>query len=289
MILVAAVLILIWGTTWGAIRVGLRGIPPFTGVALRFSLASLILLAVAWGSGIPLGRARHERMLWVINALLTFSSSYGIVYWCEQYVPSGLTAILFSIFPLFVAVLAHFFLPGERIDGMALAGILLGCAGTALIFSEDLARLGGPMTALASGVMLLSPLVSAVANIAVKRWGKGIHPLSLAAVPMGMTGLIMGGVALLTERDLPISFDGASLGALLYLALFGSALAFTLYFWLLSHASATQVSLIVYLLPLIAVAVGILFLHERLTLPILGGSALVLCGVAMAVHAHAAP
>jgi drug/metabolite transporter (DMT)-like permease len=245
MILVASILILIWGTTWGAIRVGLRGIPPFTGVALRFGLASLILLAAAWGSGIPLGRARRERRLWVINALFTFSASYGIVYWCEQYVPSGLTAILFSIFPLFVALLAHFFLPGERLGGMALAGILLGCAGTALIFSEDLEHLGGPKTALASGVMLLSPLVSALANVAVKRWGAGIHPLSLTAVPMGMTGLLMGSVAWLTERRLPISFDATSLAALLYLSLFGSALAFTLYFWLLSHATATQVSLIV--------------------------------------------
>jgi drug/metabolite transporter (DMT)-like permease len=283
---VALILILIWGTTWAAIRIGLKGIPPFTGVALRFALSSVILLGVAFAARIPLGRTRRERRLWVVNGLLTFCGSYGVVYWCEQYVPSGLAAVIFATFPLFVTLLAHLALPDERMTPRATAGILLGFGGAAVIYSEDFAALGGAKVALASGVMLSAPLVSALATVAVKRYGKGVHPLSLAAVPMGIAALVMGAVALATERRLPLTFDAASVGTVLYLALLGSAVSFSLWYWLLSHAAATRVSLISYLNPVVAVGVGILFLHEAITRQILAGSLLVVTGVALAVHSR---
>ncbi len=89
--LTLAVLILIWGTTWAAIRIGLEGIPPFTGVALRFSIAAVILFAASPLLGVRYLRSRHEPWLWVANGLLSFCISYGVVYWAEQWVPSGLT------------------------------------------------------------------------------------------------------------------------------------------------------------------------------------------------------
>jgi len=286
---VAAVLILIWGTTWAAIRIGLKGIPPFTGVAIRFALSSAVLLVVASIARIPLGRTRIERRLWILNAALTFCASYGVVYWCEQYVPSGLAAVLFATFPLLVALLAHFTLPGERLTLPGGIGILVGFAGVGVIYSEDFAALGGAKVALASAVMMASPVVSAVSTVSVKRWGREVHPLSISAVPMGLAALIMGGVALAVERDHPVSFNTTSVGALLYLALLGSALSFSLWYWLLSHAAASKASLISYLNPVVAVGVGILLLREPITLRILAGSALVVAGVALAVHRRAIP
>ena len=84
-------------------------------------------------------------------------------------------------------------------------------------------------------VMLVSPLVSAVASVVVKRWGSDVHPLSLSAVPMLIAGVVMGAVALLVERDRPLVFDARSVGALLYLAVLGSAVTFTIYYWLLAR------------------------------------------------------
>jgi drug/metabolite transporter (DMT)-like permease len=263
--------------------------PPFTGVALRFSIASVALLLVGFLTRVPLGRTSRERWLWLVNATLTFSISYGVVYWSEQWVPSGLTAVLFATYPLFVAVLAHFILPSERLTPKAAAGILLGFAGAAVIYSEDLALLGGPRVGLASAVVLVSPLVSAVASVAVKRWGQGIHPISLTAVPMGITGVVMGGVAAATERGRPVVWNGASVGALLYLAFFGSAVTFSLYYWLLSHVRATRLSLVAYTIPVVAVGVGIVFMGESLTGRVQIGSALVLAGVALAVHSPRRP
>lgn len=272
-------LTLIWGTTWAAIRIGLSGLPPFTGVAVRFAIAGALLLALAPRLGVRLGRGRHERRLWVVNGLLSFCTSYAVVYWAEQYIPSGLAAVLFATYPLFVAGLAHFLLPGERLGPVAVGGLLLGFAGVAVIFSDDLALLGGGQVRQAALVMLVSPLVSAVASVAVKRWGADVPALSLAAVPMLGTGFVMGALALAFERGRPVALDARSLAALLYLAVLGSAVTFTIYYWLLARVRATQVALMSYLIPIVAVAVGALLFDEPLRPRLLAGSALVLLGL----------
>jgi len=272
-------LTLIWGTTWAAIRIGLDGVPPFTGVAVRFAIAGTLLLALALALGVRLGRGRHEKALWVANGLLSFCLSYAIVYWSEQYIPSGLAAVLFATYPLFVAALAHLLLAGERLTAGAVAGLVLGFAGVAVIFSDDLSLLGGVAVRQASLLMLVSPLVSAVATVAIKRWGSGVHPLSLSAVPMLIASLLMAVVALVFERHRTLVLDVRSVGALLYLAILGSAVTFTVYYWLLARVTATRLALTSYLIPMVAVAVGAALFDEPLRPRILAGAALVLAGV----------
>lgn len=273
-------LTLVWGTTWAAIRIGLDGVPPFTGVALRFAIASVILLVLAKAMKIRLGAEPHEKTLWLLNGALFFSVSYGVVYWSEQYVPSGLTSILFATFPLLVTLFAHLLLPGEPLRIRAGFGAIVAFAGVVVIFSEDLAMLGGPQTEIAAAVFMLSPIVSALSSVSVKKWGAGIHPISLAAMPMVIATGVMTVLALLFERHRPIVWTTASIGSLAYLAVFGSALTFTLYYWLLRHVRASHVALIAYATPVIAVVTGVLFLDEPLTSRIVLGGALVIAGVA---------
>lgn len=290
-------LILIWGTTWAAIRIGLEGIPPFTGVALRFGLAGLVLLALMPVFRVRVRPDRRVLGLWAFNGVLSFTVSYGIVYWAEQVVPSGLASVLWATFPLWVALFAHLWLPGERLTLRSVTGILTGFAGVVVIFSEDLSRLsigdqgasgapgsGSVPVGVAAGVLLLSPLSAAVANVGVKRWGHGVHPLSLTAVPMLLTGALMGGVAAGVEGPGSVRFDFASVAAWLYLSIFGSAVTFTVYFWLLSHLAATRLSLITYGIPVVAVLVGTVLLDEPVTPRVLAGSALVVVGVVVAVR-----
>jgi len=272
-------LTIVWGTTWAGIRVGLAGVPPFTGVALRFAVAGAILFVLARRLEVRLGRSRRERALWLTNGILSFCISYSVVYWSEQYIPSGLAAVLFATNPLFVAALAHFVLPGERLSAPALLGLLLGFAGVAVIFSDDLRLLGGERVQEAAAVMLVSPLVSAVSSVLIKRWGSGIHPLSLASVPMLLCAIVMGPVAWAVERDAPLVLDVRSLGALAYLAVFGSAVTFTVYYWLLARVSATRAALISYLIPIVAVALGVVLFAEPVRPRLVSGSGLVLAGV----------
>jgi drug/metabolite transporter (DMT)-like permease len=286
---VFVVLTIIWGTTWAAIRIGLNGMGPFTAVAIRFALATTILLVIAKVLKVPLGARPREKTLWVLNGFLFFSVSYGVVYWSELYVPSGLASILFATFPLLVNVLAHWLLPAEPLHPRTGLGALVAFAGILVIFSEDLSRFGGRKTAIAAAVLLISPVVSAISSVLVKRWGGGIHPVSLAAVPMAIATAVMTVMALVFERHTPLHFTRETVGSLLYLAIFGSATTFTLYYWLLGHVRASRVALIAYATPVIAVATGVLVLHEPLTARFLIGGLLVIAGVAFAAKSRPEP
>ncbi|MBD3851297.1 MAG: EamA family transporter, partial [Acidobacteria bacterium] len=278
-------LTLVWGTTWAAITISLRGIPPFTGVALRFAIASVLLIGVARVMKIPLAAtSRRERRLRLLHALLSFCVSYGVVFWCEQWVPSGLASVLFATFPLLVAVMAHFALPEERMTVPALIGTGLGFAGIAVIFAEDFDLLGGSMVALAAVVMLISPLVSATVSVAVKKWGSGMHPVPFNAVAMVMATGIMGVVAAIVERHRPVVLDPGPVAALLYMAIAGTAITFPLYFWLLEHMEARQVALIGYGTPVVALFLGAFLMGEPMTVRTWVGSAMVVVGVAVASH-----
>ena len=278
------VCVLVWGTTWAAIRVGLSGLPPFRGAAMRFGIAGALLLLVALVRGVPLGRARHERWLWLANGVLSFGAAYGTVYWAEQWVPSGLASVIFATFPLCMAAVAHLLLPGESLGRCSVGGIVVGFAGIVVIFSEDLTLLGGPGTPLAALVMLASPVVSALASVVVKRWGQGIHPLSLTSVPMLLGAAILWGLSLALEQGQPTVWTRATVGSLLYLALAGSAAVFLVYFWLLKKMQATRLSLIAYATPVLSVLVGVVFLGEQVTLTTVLGSVVVVLGVVLATR-----
>lgn len=278
-----AVLCIIWGTTWAVIQIGLEGIPPFSGVAIRFAIAGFILLAVARLSKVRLGSSRNEKILWVVNGLLSFCISYGVVYWAEQWVPSGLAAVLFATYPLFVALLAHFTLPGESLSLLEVIGVLFGFLGVAVIFSEDFSALGGRQVAIASAIMLISPLVSAVASVSIKRWGAGIHPLSLTIIPMAMAAVLTGSLAVTMESGARFDWNARTVSSVLYLAVFGSMVTFSLYFWLLERLPAKRVALIAYIIPVVAVGIGVLR-GEPLTPRILAGAAIVIVSVAVTVQ-----
>ena len=284
--LTLSLLTLIWGTTWAAITISLRGIPPFWGVTLRFAIAAALLLAYARVRGISLAATGHrDRRLRILHALLTFCASYGVVFWAEQWVPSGLASVLFATFPLLVAVMAHFVLPGERMTAPVLVGTVVGFVGIAVIFAEDFDLLGGRVVAVAAAVMMISPLAAATVSVAVKRWGSGMQSVPFNAVAMALAAGIMGAVAAIVERQRPIVFDPGPVAAVLYMAVLGTAVTFPLYFWLLEHMEARQVALIGYGTPIVALLLGAVFMNESLPPRTLAGSALVVVGVAVASHA----
>lgn len=282
--LVAAVLVVIWGTTWAAIRISLEGFPPLTGLAMRFAIATVILASVSRFLGIRHQPSPRRWAIWVTQATLAFCVAFGIVYWGEQWVPSGLTSVLFSTMPLFVVLFAFVSLPEERLGAWGILGMVMGFGGVAVIFSDDLSALGGPMVQKAAALMLLAPICSAVVQVVVKRWGKGIHALSLAVMPLAIATLILTPTAWYLEGHLGWGWHLKPTLAMLYLAIFGTSVTFGLYYWLLQQASATATSLITYCTPIFAVALGTTLFDEPLTLRIVLGSLLVLSGVGMALR-----
>ena len=277
---VALLLTGIWGTTWGGVRISLDGYPPLLGVSLRFAIASLVLFFLAWRWRVSMRPNRRLLGLWLVQASCAFGLSYGLVYWAEQWVPSGLVAVLFSTLPLFVNLFAFPFLPAERLDGFGWIGLVAGFAGVAVIFSDDLAALGGSQVRLAAMVVMLSPVAAGLAQVVVKRWGRDVHSLVIVAPPMMMSAISMALLSFWLEREHEIAGGLWPTVAVFYLALCGSALTFTLFFWLLQHVTAIRVSLIAFGTPVVAVIVGTLFLDEPLTVRMVLGALMVISGVA---------
>ena len=273
----------IWGSTWLFIKIGLRDLPPFTFAGLRFVLASAIL-----GSLILIRRARWPRTrsdwyLIAVSGLLQFTLNYGLVFWGEQYISSGLAAVLQSTFPLFGLVFAHLYLPNERMTALKVVGVLLGILGVGVIFSDQL-TIAGSMALLGSIALVLSVLFGSYSNVLVKAYGGKIDPQILAATQMvcGFVPLLAAGFV--TEGN-PLRFRWTvpALLSLMYLVIVGSVIAFWLYYWLVRNMDVTKTMLIALVTPVVAVILGMIVLHEQLNWRLVAGSACIILGLALIV------
>jgi len=274
---------LIWGSTWLFIKLGLQDLPPFTFAGLRFVIAALILLVFIAVRRVPLPRERRDWALIALTGLLSFTINYGLLFWGEQRTSSGLAAILQTIIPVFGLVIAHYYLPDERITLPKVCGIALGVGGVALIFSDQMGTEG--VSALAgSAAIVVGALGVAYSNVLVKARAGHIEPAVLAGGQMicGLVPLLVLG-ATLEGNPLEIRWTPLALVSLFYLAVVGSALAFLLFYWLVRHMDVTQTMLIPLVTPPIAVMLGWLVLRESLTWRTAIGAVGIMSGIGLIV------
>jgi drug/metabolite transporter (DMT)-like permease len=282
-LLVWLLLCLIWGSTWMFIKLGLQDLPPFTFAGIRFVIASLILTAVVVLRRRPLPRGRREWALIVVTGILSFSINYGTVFWGETRISSGLAAILQTMIPVFGLVIAHYYLPQERITVLKLCGVALGIAGVTLIFSNQMTT-EGPSALWGSVAIVIGALSVAYANVLVKARGGSIDSATLALGQMvcGMVPLLI--IGLTTEANpFKLRWSWLALLSLGYLALVGTAIAFLLYYWLVRNIKVTSTMLIPLVTPPIAVVLGMIVLNERLTWQLVVGSAVIMSGIGLIV------
>jgi drug/metabolite transporter (DMT)-like permease len=277
------ILCCIWGSTWLFIKIGLADLPPITFAGIRFVLASLILTLLVLARRARWPRTRNEWTLIAVVGVLQFALNYGLVFWGEQYISSGLAAVLQSTFPAFGLIIAHFYLPQERLTRGRVAGVLLGMFGVAVIFSDQLS-IAGSMALLGSIALVLSALCGSYGNVLVKAYGAKIDPQAMAAGQMifGFVPLLAIGIA--TEGN-PIHFHWTTMAivSLLYLVVVGSVIAFALFYWLVRNMHVTNTMLIALVTPVIAVILGLVVLHERLNWRLLAGGACIISGIGMIV------
>jgi drug/metabolite transporter (DMT)-like permease len=277
------ILCLIWGSTWLFIKIGLADLPPMTFAGIRFVLASLILTSLVIARRVRFPRTRNEWTLIAIVGGLQFTLNYGLVFWGEQHISSGLAAVLQSTFPAFGLVIAHFYLPQERISIGKVAGVLLGVFGVAVIFSDQL-TIAGRMALLGSIALVMSAFFGSYSNVLVKAYAGRIDPMVLAASQMvfGFVPLLAIGIS--TEGN-PLHFRWTTMAviSLLYLVVVGSVIAFALYYWLMRHMEVTKTMLIALVTPVVAVILGMIVLHEKLNWRLLAGGACIISGLALIV------
>jgi drug/metabolite transporter (DMT)-like permease len=278
-----AVMCLVWGSTWLVIRQGLDDIPPFTSAAARFILAGIAMTGVSALIGAREGGRAPATWLWIVLGLTNFAGSYGIVYRTETILPSGLVSLLWGVFPMTMALAGHFYLPGERLGRRQWLGFAFGFVGLGLLFVTDL-RTFGPEGVPAALVLFLSPIISMVGNILVKKHGGKTNSMEMNRNAMLLGGAVLGALAWATERGADAHWTPGAVGSVVYLALFGTVLTFGLYFWLLRYLEAHKLSLIAYVTPAIALTLGPLVRNEPMTRNTLAGAACILFGVVIVVR-----
>lgn len=278
-----AVLILVWGSTWLFIKVGLEDLPPFTFAWIRFAVALVPLLIALAVMRMKLPRRAAEWGLLAFTGFLTFTLGYGLVFWGEQYISSGLTSVLFTTYPLFGLVFAHWLLPSEPLTARRVAGAALGMAGVVLIFSDQL-RVQGTLALLGGLAVLGSSMAGALSGVIIKRWGSHFNPFVVTSVQMVFGGLPLLALALMTEDSpLRLSWTPKALFSLFYLALVGTSLAFVLWYQLLRSSQVTRAQFMPVFNTLVAVVLGWIVLHEHYGVRGLLGGVAVLTGLAMAL------
>jgi drug/metabolite transporter (DMT)-like permease len=274
-----ALLVLVWSSTWVTIKIGLDDLPPLFGAGIRFGLAGIGLLAYAAARGRAL---RTDTVLAVTLAVLPFATTYGLIYWAEQHIPSGLTAVLFGVLPLYVALLAAVALPDEPLRARLLLGIGVAIGGLALAFNESLELGDDELAGLAAGAVVASPIASAIGNVSIKKRGAGLDALVLNGWAMAGAGALLLAVSAPTEAWSDARLTGASVFSIVYLAGAGTAFTFVALTLLLRELPAVTTSFISVLLPFGALAFGALLEDETVTSTALGGAALVALGIAVA-------
>lgn len=282
--LVWLLLCLIWGSTWLFIKLGLEDLPPLTFAGIRFIIASLILLGLLKLRRQSLPTSRRDWMLLAGVGVMAFSMNYGLLFWGEQYISSGLAALLQATAPAFGLVIAHFYLPEEKMSPAKIVGVLIGVLGVAVIFSSQLS-VAGPKALAGSLALLLSSVFVAYSNVIVKAYCTHLEPTVLAAGQMmcGLVPLLLIGIPL---EGNPFKFHWTPMAvvAMFYLAIVGSVIAFILYYWLMKNMDVTKTLLIALVTPVVAVILGMIVLKETLEWRTLLGGAMIISGIAMLVR-----
>lgn len=280
-LLAFATVYLVWGSTFLAIRIGVHEVPPFLLAAMRFLLAGGAMVVWMLFRGVAVPTAREWRSSFLL-AILIFLSNYGLVFWAETRIPSGLTAVMQAMIPAFIALNEIVVLGTQRLSWRLSAGLTTGLAGVAVLTSDSLGLGGTGVDPISAGALLIASFSWSLGSVLTRRL-----PLPPSKTMSAGAQMLAGGVwlalASMALRE-PRGFDPRAVSpgawlALLYLVVAGSIVAFTAYIWLIHHQSPTRVGTYAYVNPVVAVLLGYFAAGESLGPRTVAGTACVLVSV----------
>jgi len=272
----------LWGTSFLVIKIALREVTPVTLVAARFLIAASVLSAVVHARGLRLPSSPRVWSHYLLMGVIGNAVPFTLIAWGQIRVDVGLAGILMGVMPLMTLLLAHFFVPGERMTPRMVVGFALGFIGlVTLLGPEALLELGGRASDLLSQLAIaLAAICYAINTIIARRLAKS-EPLVSAATVMWTTSALMLPAALWLDRPWDLALSAQSIAAVAWLGLMATALATLVYFRIIQTAGPTFLSLINYMIPTVALTAGAIVLDEELVGSILLGMALIFAGLAI--------
>jgi drug/metabolite transporter (DMT)-like permease len=279
---------LVWGSTYLAIRYAVQTIPPFLMGGLRFVVSGALLYLWTRSRGATRPTRLHWRNAIIAGAFLLLGGN-GAVVWAEQFVPSGLTALLVSILPFWLVIIEWIRPPRQRPSGAVLVGLVLGFIGIVVLVGPGNLGGHGDVRPLGAVVLILGSLSWAIGSF----WSRDARLPESGLLTTGME--MLGGGALLlivgllsgelSQFDIHL-ISGASAAGLIYLITFGSLIGFTSYIWLLDKVSPARLGTYAYVNPIVAVILGWAIAGERLSVRTAVAAAIVICAVALITTAR---
>ncbi len=280
-LLAFATIYFVWGSTFLAIRVGVREVPPFLLAAMRFTIAGVVLYVWMRLKGIP-GPTRREWVSATLLGAIIFLVDYGALFWAEQRVPSGIAAVVLATIPVFIAILDIAFLRTHRLTVRLAGALVLGLAGVAVLMNSSVSLGEAPVDRLGALALLLASVSWSVATILTRKLQLPTSKAMSSAAQMLAGGVQLFIVAALLGEMGDFRFAAVSTEtwlALSYLIVAGSLAGFTAYVWLLHYESPTRVGTYAYVNPVVAVAIGYFFGGETIGPRTLLGTGLILVSV----------
>jgi drug/metabolite transporter (DMT)-like permease len=271
----------VWGSTWLVIKIGIETVPPFLSVALRFALALPILFVIQKKLQLPNPFSLPQRWLFITIGVLSFSIPFGMIYWAEQYISSGLTAILFAVFPFFVAFHSSYLLKNERLTILKLLGIILGFLGICIIFFDKI-NVNSEFQVLAILAIVSTSFLQSFCLVLIKKYAHDVHPVTINIGGMFVGSVILFAMSFIFERNAPMMLTASAVYSLLYLAIIGSVIVFIIYYWLVKRVEVIYASLIAFITPIVAVFFGTIFYNESISQATFFGASIVLAGILIA-------
>jgi len=275
-------LCVLWGTTWVAIKITLEGFPPFFGAAIRFAVALIFLLGYISWKRISLRMSGKDFWIVSLTAFLMYTLDYGLIYWGEQYLSAGVTAIFFATFPLFTGIWANFLFRNETFCWHKFLGLVLGFSGIFIVFYDQLLITHfSRLVILATLSIIIGAACGAMSVVMIKKYLPHLNPIKLSFHQMlqGVFFLFLFGIFLESPQNIQLS--SRIVLAVIYLGALGSALGFALYYWLLQELSAITLSLIIYITPIVAIIVDYFVFGEILQLRAILGMFVIFPGIAL--------
>jgi drug/metabolite transporter (DMT)-like permease len=274
---------LLWGSTYLAMRVAVAKIPPYAIGSARYMISGPIMLACLALTGRKIRPTRQDlKRLVVIGVLLLSISNVGVM-WAEEYVPSGLTALVVALVPIFVAALEAWVFRVGRMPARGLAGLALGIAGIAVLLWPKIVSGThvGRLELFGAAILSGASLTWSLGSILSHRWTLSVDVFTAAAWQMTLAGLVNTTVALATGQFHRAQWTPRGLAAIAYLVVCGSWLGFTAYIWLLEHVPPPKVATYAYVNPIVAVLLGWLLLSEKVDAFMLMGTMVIIAAVAL--------
>lgn len=276
------VLSVVWGGSFFFVELILEDLPPLTLVLCRVALAAICLWAFLCVSGRTIALSASIWLAFAVMGLLNNLIPFSLIAWGQTEISSGLASILNATTPLFAVIVAAIWLPDERPDKAKVVGVVIGFGGVIVLIGGD-ALSGMGASILAQMAILLAAISYAFAGAFGRRFREyGVDPVVVAAGQLTMSALFLAPIAFVIDRPDQLAMPGfTAIAAIIGLALLSTAFAYVLYFRLLSEAGATNLMLVTFLIPVSAIALGTLFLDERLSTNEMAGMATIALGLAV--------